>query len=79
MLGSLEILWSFIMQYLCVSAERCSFDTVSLFGLSSLGVHMDDTVSLFGLSSLGVHMDDFAFLREHLAAPIKFLNKVHTL
>ena len=63
MLGSLEILWSFIMQYLCVSAERCSFDTVSLFGLSSLGVHMDD----------------FAFLREHLAAPIKFLNKVHTL
>ena len=27
--------------------------------------------------SLGVYMDDFAFLREQLAAPIKFLNKVH--
>lgn len=24
-------------------------------------------------------MDDFAFLREHLAAPITFLNKVHPL
>lgn len=31
------------------------------------------------LSSLGVYMDDFAFLGEHLAAPIKFLNKVHPL